>query len=97
MPDKKRRYLQNFQKVREKIVEVEARDQIRNFQPPVSGNEIMETFNISPCREVGLIKQAIKDAILEGEIPNEYEAAKKKMFDEAEQLNLEPANKNADV
>ena len=95
--EKKWRYLQNFKRVREKIEEVEARDKIRNFQPPVSGNEIMETFGISPCREVGLIKQAIKDAILEGEIPNEYEDAKKKMFEEAEKLNLKPANKNADV
>ena len=95
--DKKQRYLQNFKHVRKKIEEVEARDHIRNFEPPVSGNEIMETFNISPCREVGLIKQAIKDSILEGEIPNEHEAAKKKMFEEAEQLNLKPTNKNADV
>ena len=95
--ERKWQYIQNFKQVRKKIEEVEARDQIRNFQPPVSGNEIMETFGISPCREVGLIKQALKDAILEGDIPNEYEAARKKMFEEAEKLNLKPINKNADV
>jgi len=94
---RKKRYLQNFKRVREKIEEVEERDHIRNFQPPVSGNEIMETFNLSPCREVGLIKQAIKNAILEGEIPNDYESAKKKMFEEAIILDLQPFNKNADV
>ena len=95
--ERKWQYIQNFKQVRKKIEEVEARDQIRNFQPPVSGNEIMETFGISPCREVGLIKQALKDAILEGNILNEYEAARKKMFEEAEKLKLKPINKNADV
>ena len=76
---KKRRYLNNFKQVREKFKEVEERDQIRNFQPPVSGEDIMKTFGIGPCREIGQIKEGLKEAILEGEIPNERRAALKKM------------------
>jgi tRNA nucleotidyltransferase (CCA-adding enzyme) len=85
---KKRRYLQNFKHVRTKLKEVEARDQIRNFQPPVSGEEIMEKYGIGPCRKIGQIKEAIKEAILEGEIPNERAAALEKMNEIATQLGL---------
>lgn len=90
-PKKFRSYLNNFQRVRNKIKEVEERDHIRNFQPPVSGEEIMGYFNIKPSKEVGIIKEAIKEAILEGVIPNEKEAAMLFMQNKGIELGLSPA------
>ena len=85
---KKRRYLNNFKEVRLKFKEVEERDHIRNFQPPVSGEEIMEHFGIGPSRVIGEIKEALKEAILEGHIPNEKQAALALMEEVAQKLGL---------
>lgn len=87
-PKKFKRYLNNFKLVREKIEEVEERDRIRKFQPPITGEIIMETFNLKPCKEIGMLKEAIKEAILEGEISNDYDAAYKYMLAKAKQLGL---------
>lgn len=88
-PVRFKKYHNNFKNVRKKIVEVEERDHIRNFQPPVSGEIIMETFNLKPCREIGIIKETIKEAILEGVIPNDYDAAYQLMLKEGKRLGLE--------
>ncbi|MEL6973802.1 MAG: HD domain-containing protein [Bacteroidota bacterium] len=90
-PKKQRRYLNNFKIVRQKIVEVEERDHVRNFQPPVTGEEIMKAFDIRPSKEIGIIKEAIKEAILEGQIPNEHQAAFDFMIEKGKKLGLTPS------
>ena len=87
-PKRFKKYHNNFKIVRRKIKEVEERDHIRNFQPPVSGDEIIKTFKLKPGREIGIIKEAIKEAILEGEIPNEYDAAYAFMLNKGKELGL---------
>ena len=87
-PKKFERYHKNFEDVREKIKEVEERDHVRNFQPPISGEEIMKTFNLKPCREIGQLKEAIKEAILEGEIPNNHQASFDFMLRKGHELGL---------
>ncbi|HBI40715.1 MAG TPA: tRNA nucleotidyltransferase, partial [Tenacibaculum sp.] len=90
-PKKFKKYHKNFEIVRFKIKEVEERDRIRNFQPPITGEEIMKTFSLKPCREIGQIKEAIKEAILDGTIPNEYEASYEFMVKRGEELGLKRA------
>ncbi|WP_310559065.1 HD domain-containing protein [Flavobacterium sp.] len=87
-PNKFKKYHQNFEIVRKKIVEVEERDQVRNFQPPISGEEIMAIFNLQPSREIGVLKEAVKEAILEGEIPNDYQAAYDFVLKKGQKLGL---------
>ncbi len=84
------RFRANYELVKQKMVELEERDRIRNFQPPVDGIEIMQTFGIGQCREVGAIKERIKNAILDGEIPNEHEAARELMLSFASTIGLYP-------
>lgn len=91
--DKVARFRENYELVKKKMVELEERDRIRNFQPPVDGIEIMRTFGLGECREVGIIKERIKNAILDGEIPNEHEAARELMLSfAASALSLAPAD-----
>lgn len=87
-PDKVIKYLANFQLVRDKLKDIEERDALRNFEPPVTGELIMETFNLQPCREIGIIKSAIKEAILDGEIRNNYDEAYQFMLAKGAELGL---------
>ena len=83
-----KQYLKNFEIVRKKLKDIEEKDRIRNFQPPISGDLIMQTFHLPPCREVGIIKNAIREAILDGIIENQYEPCYQFMMEEAEKLGL---------
>lgn len=87
---KVQRYLSNYEVLKTKLVEVETKDHLRNFQPPVSGELIMKTFGIAPCQNVGIIKNAIKDAVLDGVIRNDYDEAFNFMLNEGKKLGLEP-------
>jgi len=88
---KVKQYLKNFELVRKKLKEIEEKDSIRNFQPPVSGELIMKTFNLKPCKEVGIIKNAIKEAILDGVIRNDYHEAYNYMMEKASEIGLKKA------
>jgi len=89
-PFKVRRYLQNFELVQERMKAVEEKDQLRNWQPPITGEIIMETFGLKPEKRVGIIKDAIREAILDGEIANNYDDAYRYMLEKAKELNLQP-------
>lgn len=87
-PAKFKKYHNNFDLVRKKIIEVEERDHVRQFQPPISGEEIMQLFNLKPSREIGILKETVKEAILDGKIPNEYQAAYNFVLKKAEKMGL---------
>jgi poly(A) polymerase len=89
---KKTRHLKNFKLVRIKLKEIEEKDAVRNFQPPIDGSEIIATFGIPPCKEVGIIKNFIREAILDGVIPNDYEKARLIMLEKGKELGLSPVS-----
>jgi poly(A) polymerase len=86
--EKKIKYLNRFENVKEKLRDLEDRDKIKNWQPPIDGKEIMDTFNIKPCKEIGILKESIKNAILDGIIKNSYEDAKEYMLTKAKEIGL---------
>lgn len=92
-PEKVRRYLRNFELVRHKLKDIEEKDHVRNFQPPIGGEEIMEIFGLAPGVEVGRLKSSVKDAILDGVIPNEYAAAYEYLVAKAKKMGLKPKEK----
>ena len=87
---KKQRFLDNFQLVREKLIDLQARDNYRTWQNPITGEEIMESFGLKPCRQIGVLKQAVKDAIWDSVIPNDHEAARQYMLQKAKEMGLVP-------
>ena len=89
-PYKVQRLRENFEIVKRKLVEVEEKDAIRNFKNPITGDYVMQLFGIEPCREIGILKEYVKEAILEGEIPNEFEAADRMMREKAAEMGLFP-------
>ena len=91
---RKKNFLNNFKLVRQKLVDIEEKDRIRNFQPPVDGEEIMRLFNLTPCREVGALKTALKDAILDGKVPNEHDAALRFVIEQAASHGLTPVTQS---
>jgi tRNA nucleotidyltransferase/poly(A) polymerase len=93
--EKVEKFLRNFKYVRQRVHEVEQRDHVRNWQPPITGEQIIATFGISPSKPVGVLKQRIKDAILDGEIPNTDQAAWKLLYEEAAKMGLKPKENNA--
>lgn len=93
-PQKVQKYLNNFKIVRKKLVDIEEKDRIRNFQPPINGEDIMRVFDMQPCYEIGVIKNAIKEAILDGIIPNSYNEAYEFMLTEAAKMGLKPKADN---
>lgn len=93
-PEKVKNILENYQLVRTKMIEIEKKDQLRNWQPPIDGQEIMDTFGIKPSLQVGTIKLAIREAILDGKIENDYQQARTFMLEEAARMGLKPINTN---
>ena len=92
-PEKVKKYTANFKIVRQKLKEIEEKDRIRNFQPPISGEDIMEIFGLKPCKEIGTIKNNIKDAILDGIINNDYQQAYEYMIILGNKLGLKAVKK----